>query len=38
MDLGKPVVASNQATFWNALRLIGVADKINGYGMLFSDF
>lgn len=38
MDLGKPVVASNQATFWNALRLIGVDDKINGYGMLFSDF
>ena len=37
-DLGKPVVTSNQATFWNALRLIGVNDKISGYGKLFSDF
>jgi len=38
LDLGKPVVTSNQATFWNALRLIGVKDKISGYGKLFSDF
>lgn len=37
-DLGKPVVTSNQATFWNALRMMGVNDRINGYGMLFSDF
>ena len=36
-DLGKPVVTSNQATLWHALRLIGVSDKINGYGVLFSD-
>lgn len=38
MDLKKPVVTSNQATFWNALRLMGVNDKISGYGKLFSDF
>lgn len=38
MDLGKPVITSNQATFWNALRLIDVNDKISGYGRLFSDF
>ncbi|RJQ06481.1 MAG: Asp/Glu racemase [Bacillota bacterium] len=33
-DLGKPVFSSNLATFWHALRLAGVGDKIAGFGRL----
>lgn len=33
-DLGKPVVTSNQATFWDLLRLARVRDRVPGYGML----
>jgi len=36
-EVGKPVVASNQAMFWNALRLAGIEDKIEGYGRLFRE-
>lgn len=36
-DLGKPVVTSNQACFWNCLRLAGVPDSIPGYGRLLRD-
>lgn len=32
--VGKPVVASNQAMFWDTLRLAGVEDRIEGYGQL----
>jgi maleate isomerase len=32
--LGKPVVTSNQAMFWHALRLAGVADAVPGRGTL----
>lgn len=38
IDIGKPVITSNQATMWNALRMIGIKDKINGFGQLFSGF
>jgi maleate isomerase len=34
-ELGKPVISSNQATMWNALRLANIHDKIEGYGQLF---
>lgn len=34
--LQKPVISSNQATFWNLLRLAGINDKIEGYGQLLS--
>lgn len=34
---GKPVVASNQAMFWDTIRLAGIEDKIEGYGQLLSD-
>lgn len=37
-DMGKPVITSNQATFWKALRMIDVNDKVQGYGRLFLDF
>ncbi len=34
-DLGIPVVSSNQASLWAALRAIGVKTEIEGYGSLF---
>jgi maleate isomerase len=37
-DLGKPVITSNQATMWHMLRLIGVKDRIGGFGRLLSEF
>jgi maleate isomerase len=33
---GKPVVTSNQASFWHCLRLAGIEDRIPGYGRLLS--
>lgn len=33
-DLGKPVISSNQATIWAALRKAGIQDRIEGYGRL----
>jgi len=35
-DLNRPVVTSNQATFWSALRKINVMEKIDGLGKIFS--
>jgi len=32
--LGKPVVTSNQAAFWRALRMAGVDDNVPGLGSL----
>jgi len=36
-DLGKPVVTSQQASLWRALRLIGIADPVTGYGRLLRE-
>ncbi|AOB26068.1 maleate cis-trans isomerase family protein [Bordetella bronchiseptica] len=36
-ELGKPVVTSNQATFWACLRLLGLSCAIPGYGRLLTD-
>jgi maleate cis-trans isomerase len=33
-DLGKPVVTSNQATMWAALRAAGITDPVPGFGRL----
>jgi ectoine hydroxylase len=35
-ELGKPVLASQQAFLWHLLRLAGVEDRIGGYGALFA--
>ena len=35
--LGKPVVTSNQALVWDALRLAGIEDRIDHYGHLFQE-
>jgi maleate cis-trans isomerase len=32
--IGKPVVSSNLATLWRALRVVGITDRIEGYGSL----
>jgi maleate isomerase len=36
--LGKPVIAINTATYWHALRTIGIEDKIEGLGRLLVAF
>jgi maleate isomerase len=36
--LGKPVIAINTATYWYALRAIGIADKVPGHGRLLEEF
>jgi maleate cis-trans isomerase len=36
-DLGKPVVSSNLAMMWHALRLAGVGAKVQGYGRLLAS-
>jgi maleate cis-trans isomerase len=36
-DLGKPVVTSNQATFWAALRRAGLNDRVGGLGRLLKE-
>jgi maleate isomerase len=35
--LEKPVVAINTATYWHALRSMGIHDKIDGYGSLLLE-
>jgi len=36
-DLGKPVISSNQATLWMALRIAQVKEEIKGYGKLLAE-
>ncbi|BDW81478.1 decarboxylase [Erythrobacter sp. Dej080120_24] len=38
MYLGKPVIAINTATYWNALRENGITDQISGFGRLMEEF
>lgn len=38
MYLGKPVIAINTATYWNALRQNGITDKVHGFGRLMEEF
>ena len=33
---GKPLIGVNVATYWQALRSAGIADRINGFGMLLA--
>ena len=37
-ELGKPVIAINTATYWHALRAIGIDDKVAGAGRLLEEF
>jgi maleate cis-trans isomerase len=34
----KPVLSSNQATFWAALRTIGCGESIHGFGELLREY
>ena len=34
--LDKPVIAINTATYWHALRTMGIADQVDGFGALLS--
>ena len=36
--LGKPVIAINTATYWNALRTNGIEDKVYGFGSLLEQY
>lgn len=36
-ELGKPVISSNQACLWRALRLAGVDDAVAGFGRLLRE-
>ena len=36
--LGKPVISINAATFWYALREVGISDRRAGFGSLLRDF
>lgn len=35
--LNKPVIAINTATYWHALRAVGIEDRVAGFGSLLSD-
>ena len=37
-ELGKPVIAINAATYWHALRAMGITDRFPGHGLLFERF
>lgn len=36
-EIGKPVVTSNQATGWQALKMLGVEPRLTGRGVLFEN-
>jgi maleate isomerase len=36
--LGKPVIAINTATYWRALRTVGITDQLDGFGRLMAEF
>jgi maleate isomerase len=35
---GKPVLAVNAVTYWDALRRSGIADRVGGYGRILEEF
>lgn len=36
--LDKPVLAINTATYWHALRMNGIEDRVHGFGSLLEDY
>jgi maleate isomerase len=36
--LGKPVLAINAVTYWDALRRCGISDRVVGYGRILEEF
>jgi maleate isomerase len=37
IEIGKPMIPINAATYWHALRAMGIKDKFDGHGPLFRD-
>jgi maleate isomerase len=37
-ELGKPVLAVNASTYWDALRRCGIEDRVQGYGRILEEF
>lgn len=37
-EVGKTVITSNLATFWRCLRIMGLPDRIEGFGRLLKEF
>jgi maleate isomerase len=37
-ETGKPVVSSNQATLWYALRKLRIQGRIKGFGRLLKEY
>jgi len=37
-ETGKPVISSNQATLWYALRRLGIRDSVKGFGRLLEKY
>lgn len=38
IELGKPVIAINTATYWHALRTCQIPDQLDGFGRLLKEF
>lgn len=38
VKLDKPVIAINTATYWHALRTLGITDRVDGLGRLLGEF
>jgi maleate isomerase len=36
--LGKPVLAVNAVTYWDALRRCGIEDRVYGHGRILEEF
>ena len=36
--LGKPVLAINAVTYWDALRRTGIDDRVHGFGRILEEF
>lgn len=37
-EINKPVVTSNQSTYWNAFKTLCIEEKVESYGKLFKQF
>ena len=37
LEINKPMIPINAATYWDALRAMGIKDQFDGHGPLFRD-
>jgi maleate isomerase len=38
LDLGRPLIGCNAASYWQALRAMGIKHQVQGFGRLFAEF